>query len=217
MSHGFNTPPDSPSIDVLNHALKEWAIAIQALMDGETLVLLRKGGIREQQGRFEVQHRRVWLYPTHEHQRPEWLKSAYADRVQPVASGWHPERVTIQGWADITHVIQITEASAVEAMVPFHIWTESFAVERFKWKPRSPLYILLLRTYRLLSPYEIPYSSAYEGCKSWIDLEVPLNGTTASPVLTDEQYQTRVAKILEAIHPSSMDESVWMERAIAGS
>jgi len=34
------------------HALKEWAVAVDALEQGKTIMLLRKGGIHEQGGRF---------------------------------------------------------------------------------------------------------------------------------------------------------------------
>ncbi|MEL6165336.1 MAG: DUF1802 family protein, partial [Cyanobacteria bacterium J06628_3] len=40
----------------INNALKEWAIAINALETGKTIMLLRKGGIHEKGGRFQVTH-----------------------------------------------------------------------------------------------------------------------------------------------------------------
>jgi len=49
------------------HALKEWAVAVDALEQGKTIMLLRKGGIHEQGGRFVAQNQ-ILLYPTHEHQ-----------------------------------------------------------------------------------------------------------------------------------------------------
>ena len=62
---------------------------------GKTIILLRKGGIREENGRFGVDYDRVFLYPTYEHQQPNLLKSEYAGKVMPVESGWHPETVRI--------------------------------------------------------------------------------------------------------------------------
>lgn len=199
-SHAHSLKTASPKDQMpFRHALKEWAIAIQALLDGQTILLMRKGGIREERGRFEVQHRRVWLYPTYEHQRPEWLKEPYAHKVEPVESGWHPETIEIQGWADITHIFSVSEAIALEKLQPLHIWTETFATERFNWKPRSPLYLLLLRTYRLQSALTIPYSDAYKGCRSWIDLEQEIDPSVAIPVLSDEMYQNQIEHITSAI------------------
>ncbi len=58
----------------LRQALKEWAIAIEALETGKTIILLRKGGIREKGGHFQAKYLQVWLYPTYEHQKPQLLK-----------------------------------------------------------------------------------------------------------------------------------------------
>jgi hypothetical protein len=177
------------------HALKEWAVAVDALIDGETIMLLRKGGIREEGKHFRVAQTDVLLYPTYEHQLPELLKPRYAGLVEPVPSGWHPETVTIRGWARITEIFQVSEAPVVEGLLPYHIWNERFAAERFGWKPRYPLYVLLLRAYRLAEPRTIPYSAAYGGCKSWIDLDQPLSLEGVRPALADHEYEERAAEI----------------------
>ncbi|MGJ3246642.1 MAG: DUF1802 family protein [Elainellaceae cyanobacterium] len=179
----------------MQHALKEWAVAVDALIRGEMIVVLRKGGIREEGGSFKVPHRQVWLYPTYEHQRPDLLKAGYADSVTPVEPGWHPETVSIQAWADITHVVQIFNAETVEALLPMHIWTEEFVWERLKWKPKSPLYLLLLRVYRLSMPQTISYHSSYGGCRSWITLNEPITVSEFDPVLSDADYEDKVRAI----------------------
>ncbi|MGP1375088.1 MAG: DUF1802 family protein [Almyronema sp.] len=172
----------------LTSALKEWSVAVDALASGQTILLLRKGGIREVGGGFSVSHRQVILYPTYEHQKPHLLKAAYQSAVQPVSAGWHPERVPLRAWADITDVWQVSEPSALAALQPFHIWHAQFATERFNWKPRQPLYLLLLRVYRLPEPVEIPYHASYGGCRSWLALQTAIAIDSASPVLSPEQY-----------------------------
>lgn len=170
-------------------ALKEWAIAVDALTQGETILLLRKGGIREEQGHFTVAHRQVWLYPTYEHQQPHLLKSPYHQQVQPVASGWHPEVVLIKAWAEVTDIFAIDEAETVMALLPFHIWNEAFVSDRLRWKPRQPLYGLLLRVYALEAPVTIPYRVEYGGCKSWIDeLAIAPPQIPTHPVLPNDYY-----------------------------
>ena len=181
----------------LQHALKEWAIAVDALSAGETIVLLRKGGIREKQ--FQVKHPLVWLYPTYEHQKPHLLKSKYASQVFAVESGWHPATVTIQSCAAITDVLPIASRSQVKALQPYHIWNEQMVEERLKWKPQQPIVVLLLKVYRLDSERVINYNDAYGGCKSWIDLLKPIEGDRLSPVLTEQEYQRRVREIKTAI------------------
>jgi hypothetical protein len=182
--------------DLLTNALKEWQVAVHALERGETIVLLRKGGIREEGGRFRVQHDRVLLYPTVEHQKPELVKPAYADQVQTVASGWHPEQVRIGSWAEITDIVQIDRAEGVAALFPFHIWNEQFVRDRLRWKPSQPLYVLLLRVYQFTSARLIPHSEAYGSCKSWIDLHQSFDPSDSLPVLDDRTYAQTVEQII---------------------
>jgi len=187
----------------LSHALKEWAIAVDALEKGRTIVLLRKGGIREQ-GRFTIVQNQVLLYPTYEHQQPHLLKDDYQSQVQPVSSGWHPDQVQIGSVADITHIFQVSEAAVLDALFPFHIWNSQFAAERFQWKPKLPLYVLLLRVSKLPQPQIIAYQSEYGGCRSWIDLEVAIDLDNATPVLSDHAYLDQVEKIQKIVSNSTL-------------
>lgn len=177
------------------HALKEWNVAVDALSAGKTIMLLRKGGISEEGGAFKVASDRVLLYPTYEHQQPDLLKSEYATLVTPVVSGWHPETVKISAYAQITDILLVSESKTVEALLPYHIWNQQFVSDRLKWKSRQPLYILLLRTYKLAQTYIIPYSSQYSGCKSWIDLLAEISLADALPALSDIEYEKKVLEI----------------------
>ncbi|MCC5648298.1 DUF1802 family protein [Nostoc sp. XA013] len=180
------------------HALKEWAVGVNALESGKTIMLLRKGGIHERNGHFQVAHKQVLLYPTYEHQQAFMLKAEYANRVYPVTSGWHPETVPIGSWAEITDILPVSDESIVNTLLPFHIWNEHFISDRLKWKPRQPLYILLLRTYKLRQQ-EIPYQPKYGGCKSWIDLDQPIDLQGAKPVLSDFAYTQLVETIRQIV------------------
>jgi hypothetical protein len=193
--------PTTASTQVTS-ALKEWAVVIQALNVGETILLLRKGGIREENGRFEVKCDRIWLFPTYEHQQPDLLKSPYGDQIQPVSPGWHPDALEIRAWADITHIFPLREIDQVTALTPHHIWSPSCIQARYDWKPQQPLYGLLLRVHRLPSPVSIPYQTSYGGCRSWIDLPVPADPTTTHPVLEEAAYSHNVDAIMQALSNS---------------
>lgn len=182
----------------LTSALKEWAVAVEALEQGKTIMLLRKGGISEQGGRFQVKSDRVLLYPTYEHQQPTLLKSGYSDRVTPVTSGWHPETITISSWAEITDILPVSEENTIEALLPYHIWNEQLTRDRLKWKPRQPIYILLLRAYKL-APQTIAYSSEYGGCKSWIDITDAIALDDTKPVIENAAYTQLVTEIRHII------------------
>ncbi|MDJ0697361.1 DUF1802 family protein [Mastigocoleus sp. MO_188.B34] len=182
-----------------SHALKEWAVAIKALETGKTIMLLRKGGIHERGGSFHVAQKEVLLYPTYEHQQAFMLKSEYADIISPVTPGWRPETVRISSWASITDILPINNESIVNSLLPFHIWNKYFICDRLKWKPSQPLYVLLLRTYKLPQSQEIIYRRQYGGCKSWIDLAENVDVSRSTPVLGDYIYSQLVEKIRSLI------------------
>ena len=177
------------------HALKEWAIAVNALEQGQTIMLLRKGGIKEEGNRFSVAHNQILLYPTYEHQQPHMLKTEYLSQVTPVTSGWHPETIRIESWAEITDILLVSHKSVITALLPHHIWNEQFVSDRLKWKARQPLYVLLLRAYRLPQPQVIPYRSEYGGCRSWIDLAESISLEGVVPVLDEVEYTKQVDAI----------------------
>ncbi len=185
------------------HAFKEWAVGVDALEQGKTIMLLRKGGIHEEGGRFQVAHDQILLYPTYEHQQPQQLKPNYASLVTPVPSGWHPETIRIGAYAQITDVLRVSDEQVVWALLPFHIWNEQFVSDRLKWKPRQPLYVLLLRTYRLASAPVIPYRQEYGGCKSWIDLAETISIEGATPVIDDAAYTKQVAELCLIVEEKS--------------
>jgi hypothetical protein len=180
------------------HALKEWAVAVEALEQAQTIMLLRKGGIHEQGGRFRVAHNQVLLYPTYEHQQPALLKPEYADTVIPVTSGWHPKSVRIGSWAEITDIVSVNNLQAIEALLPFQIWNEKFISDRLKWKSRQPLYVLLLRVYTFAQVH-IPYRVEYGGCKSWIDITQTISPANSQPVVSDAAYSQIVAEIRQTM------------------
>ena len=63
-------------------AFKEWAVTVRALAEGEQLVTLRKGGIREPNKHFEVEHERFFLYPTFDHQRSDLVRESHRPELR---------------------------------------------------------------------------------------------------------------------------------------
>ncbi|MEM9805295.1 MAG: DUF1802 family protein [Cyanobacteria bacterium P01_D01_bin.56] len=180
---------------LLNQALKEWSIAVDALSQGQTILLLRKGGIREVAKQFQVPYRQVWLYPTYEHQKSHLLKPDWSEQIIPVAPGWHPTKVSLQAWAEVTQVWTVDTLNAINTLLPFHIWNEQFVVERFRWKPTQPLHLLLLRVHRLTTPISIDWQPTYGGCRSWLTLEHALETLPSTPVLNDQTFAQVVQQI----------------------
>src|SRR5581483_4737364 len=97
-------------------AFKEWAVTCRALAAGKQVVLVRKGGIREEGRKFRVEEPRFLLYPTYEHQRADLLQPPYrADLDAALAETPPSGTLRLQHWAEVTDVYQTLEAAQVEA------------------------------------------------------------------------------------------------------
>jgi hypothetical protein len=193
------------------HALKEWQVAISALTAGETVLLLRKGGIKESSGKFTIHKPQFLLYPTYEHQNPHLLKPIYAKQVNPVASSWHPETVEIGSWAAIHWAFSVSDPDVVAQLLPLHIWNELFITDRLQWKPNRPLTLLVLRVYRLVRSQVIPFDISYGGCRSWIDLKEPIAISDSQPVLGDRAFEQTAGQIDKIVRTDPTSQTLISE------
>ena len=197
-------------------AFKEWAVTVRALAEGEQLLTLRKGGIREANKHFAVEHQRFFLYPTFDHQRSDLVRESHRPELrraleegvwpdgEPPAHALtqdggiqQPERVRIRAWAEVAGHWTVDDARAVDALAPFTVWTTDYAEKRLQWKRRHPLHVVLLRTYRIPRPVTVKVRDQYGGCRSWLEIarDLPFEGT---PVLSDEEFD-RAAEEIAAI------------------
>ncbi len=177
-------------------ALKEWAVAIDAMARGEQIVLVRKGGIREEAREFRVEHTQFLLYPTYEHQRANLVQPAHQADLAATLAGWGgPATVTLRAWAEVIDSVAISDATTVARLAPYYVYTENYAEERLQWRPRKPLQVLLVRAYLLAEPVTLPVLPEYGGCRSWITLgqEVPLPVTR--PALDETVFADRRAAV----------------------
>ncbi|WP_163854549.1 DUF1802 family protein [Paenibacillus elgii] len=179
--------------------LKEWAVAVEALKQGKQILIMRKGGIREETRDFQVESDSFYLYPTYEHQRKELIKPEFAERVDDRAPEGSSEQAEIGCYAELAEDILIETEEQLAKLKPFHIWTDRLAEERLKWKRTKPLHVMLLRVYVLDEPVRIPVLAEYNGCKSWIALPESLHGAPRRPVLTDEAFGIEANRIREAL------------------
>lgn len=187
-------------------AYKEWAAVVHALLEGEQILDVRKGGIREDGRHFSVQATRLWLYPTLEHQRPELLKSAYARWIEGPSDG--PGDFVLSGWADVVGAATTSDPEVLDALDGKVIWSREYVETRFKWKKRDPLWILALRVHRLAEPIAVPYREEYGGCTSWVDLDgVPDDPASlrSEPVLSDVAFAAKLEGAADSI-PGGFDD-----------
>ena len=155
-------------------AFKEWAVTVRALSEGEQLVTLRKGGIREEDKHFELEHEQFFLYPTFDHQRNDLVRESHHPELRRALEEgvWpdeeppprallqdggiaQPDRVRIRAWAEVADHFETDDPRIVDALSPFHVWTQDYAHKRLRWKRTHPLHVLLLRVHRIPRPVTV--------------------------------------------------------------
>ncbi|GMV79721.1 MAG: hypothetical protein AMXMBFR7_09050 [Planctomycetota bacterium] len=183
-------------------AYKEWASVTEALARGQFVMSLRKGGIHEKRGEFNVEHREFFLFPTYLHQResdlvPEVLPLLEATRAAALPEGQVPIRyyVTV---TDAVYVESLEHAHALEGLHPF---TRAGVEMRFHYK-KPGLWAIVQRLYRLPEVFVIPDERVYAGCRSWVPLKEKLATAGAVAVLDDAAFAARSAPILDALRVS---------------
>ena len=203
MLAAMTNPALELTADIENPALKEWAAVNRALLEGRQVIDLRKGGIREEGHRFRIRATRFWLYDSFEHQRPDLLLPAASDLLDAAVAASPPAgMLRFDGWAEIVESAALTEPGQVEALDGLHVWTPDYAVQRFRWRPKAPLLVLVLRVHRLDDPIEVPVRNEYASCTSWVPmLDLPPDPATiaSTPVLDAAAFARRVDELRAAL------------------
>ncbi len=180
-------------------ALKEWAVAIDALRAGEAIITVRKGGIREDAREFRMEHRQFALFPSYDHQNEQQLQTRFAERLNRVVAGAAPVgTLRVDTWAEVTDVREISDEAQVRALEDFYVFSQAYALERLQWRPKKPLHVLVLRVFRLAVPLEIPMVANYGGCKSWIELAETVTMDRSLPALDDKAFRATRARAISA-------------------
>ncbi len=183
--------------DMAVPALKEWAVPIEALLAGEQVIVLRKGGIGEK--RFEIPHERFLLYPSYLHQRPELITPDARERYgHLLGANEEPDAVRIRAWAEVAEAHAIEDPAAIAALSGLHVLSDDYASERLRWRRTQPLWGVVLRIHELEQPLEVRVQAEHGGCVSWIDLDTDPVGAR-EPVLDDESFDRAAAAVAEAL------------------
>ena len=181
----------------LQVALKEWATVCRALETGRQIVLLRKGGILEAIGGFELEHPQFLLFPTYLHQNLSMLKPDAHAGFEPHTA--EPDRITLSAAGVVTDIVRLSSRAQMDVLDDEHVWTPPLIDMRFNYRPANPLYLLLVRAYRLPQPVTVENTPEYAGCKSWVPLDRAIDTAGATPVLDEAGYGSRRRRILETL------------------
>jgi len=190
-----------------NIAFKEWAVVVDALGHGEQIVILRKGGIREDSGQFHVDHQEFWLFPTQYHEVERSVIPSKRPGLRDIAAVAPKDTVNIEYYAAVDAIVQITDAEVLKRLQGRHIWTEQTLQERFQFGRSPGLHALLVRVYRRAAPERVALCERYGGCRSWVELEGPLSTESLTPALPDVEYKAQRDEILEKLADHALAHS----------
>jgi len=185
-------------------AFKEWAVIVDALLCGEQIILLRKGGLREGRGGFQVEHPEFLLFPTLFHQQRESVTPLAQERYDALAPNFPPSGILrVQGFAQVIDWRRLDSVEAARQLRGQHIWCDDVIDERFDWGRDKHIHALAVRVFRLDKPVELPMCPTYGGCKSWVELEEEIPVAPARPVLTDAAFAAKLGPFQKALEAAA--------------
>jgi hypothetical protein len=211
-------------------ALKEWAVAIDALLTGDQVVLLRKGGLLD--GKFKLEAREFLLFPTTFHvDDPRLLRPGAAERHAAALAMPEPktlaERVPIRCRAVVEAAWSTKDGRVVEALAEeeegLHVWGPAFTEARMKWRPGAEMTLFLVRAFSCDGGCDgggegggggggggnclpVRQREDYYGCFSWVRVE-PEDGQQPRwrPVLPEAEFARRAAAVARALERSGIE------------
>lgn len=186
-------------------ALREWAVTVRALAEGEQFVTL----LQPQAGHAAPEMAsgsRFFLLPDFEGRQAKLVRESHLPEVRRALEDgvWErpskiarqfkagfdvpdPEAVRLRAWAEVVERHDGCEHGALKALEPFHVWRRDHAAERFNADSEGPLDVVLLRVHRIPRPVTIHGAPAVNGTGRWteFDRELDFEGT---PVVSDEEF-----------------------------
>jgi len=191
------------SIDMAT-AFKEWNVICDALGEGRQSILLRKGGISEGREGFSFAHSSFYLFPTNFHAQVDHVSDG---EFIPVREWQVGDALPVSHHADTLFAVTLSDWAQVEALFPYHVYTEQTLKERFDWEGKGmasgSIHLAFVRVSKLETPIELIYKKSFGGCRSWLDIPVPPDSGAGkfSPVLNSETFArlrdevSRIARI----------------------
>ena len=174
-------------------ALKEWAATCLALAQGRQIILLRKGGLLDEDGVFHLEQPNFYLSPTWLHQDATLVKPQHRDLLEQAvpAPGESRSRVQLRLFATVERVWKLGLENEVALRQLPHIWSQNYLDLRFGYKSEAPLLCVALRVWELKAAQWLDLRSSDLGCRSWMEWEEPRSGL-ARPVLAHDDFHARL-------------------------
>jgi hypothetical protein len=189
---------------MLRHAFKEWAVMCRALAEGRQALILRKGGIAEPTGAFEIEQTRFWLFPTYVHQQKVGLKERAWPLLDQVEADKPPAGIVrLTDFAEVDGIYSLRALPPALLLSHLHLWSNETVTKRFAYRVPG-LMVLVVRVWRAAEPFELADTAYYQGCRSWVELDrdLPTDGATA--VLTERDLEDLHRQLDLLLNPTAL-------------
>jgi hypothetical protein len=100
----------------------------------------------------------------------------------------------------VARVWAATELEPLRAIAAEHGLAWSAVESRFRYRDTPGVHVVALRVARLRGPVDLPELPRYGGCVSWVELGQGVDVSEAEPVLTDSEFDPRLAALQQALH-----------------
>ena len=97
-------------------------------------------------------------------------------------------------------ILVARDEAQVNAAAYEMIWNDEYVRLRFDFNAYDPLYLVVLRVYRLPKPATISLLHDYVGCRSWVTLDRSLSTKGAVPAIPDAAFAERRARLLASLN-----------------
>jgi hypothetical protein len=189
---------------LLRYAFKEWAAICQALAEGRQALILRKGGIAEPHGDFEIEHTRFWLFPTYLHQTRAGLQEEAWPLLEQSQSEKPPDGIVrLSHFAQVTGIYRVRDRVRALVLGHLHLWSKETVAKRFDYR-LPEIFVMPVRVWKAAQTVELPDTAYYQGCKSWVDLQRELPTEGATPVLPESAIEDLHRQLDMLLNPTAI-------------
>ena len=184
----------------MSTTFKEWQVICDALASGRQSVILRKGGIHEGREGFSFAHKSFYLFPTKFHAQSDHVREG---SFLPDSEWKEGDPFEITHHAEALFAVTLTDWEKVEALRPYHIYTDETLKDRFDWEGKGmasgSIHVALVRISELQKPIPLVYSKRLGGCRSWVEVAEIHDSptTTLDPVIEDQKFGQLQSEIRE--------------------
>ena len=105
----------------------------------------------------------------------------------------------LSSYAEVVESRFLTRWETVATLDRYHLWTEETINERFHGSQPAGIHALAVRIFRIRRPVTLPLTAEMSGCRSWIDLPASFDEQEVTPVLDDDAFALRLARLREVL------------------